>query len=341
MEGTSESRNKIFSAICDIVVEQEFVQSQADFYIKNCKVFKDEEENSHEYMKIFEEYVYIIDQAIESKLSSDFEQDQVEDFYKTFKDNYENYKAINYDTVDLLFNSIDFDNFKKTMLRFKDGMVNEKESERDPNKANLGEAGEEKFKGILHEQHDAKYKWRKMVEMKDTKHGFSGQLYMRPSEESPIDMLWIDVRVNNCTPEEFVKLFENGPPVKFALERRKVRDFNDTQSLIYAKIKLPMIDPREQVIKRTVKKQEDGSILHLLQSVMDDEFPIVDGVVRAQMYKCQVLRQAEDNPKDCVMTDISSMDLKGRFPARMINMIASQTLSKAFPELVKIIRESQ
>ena len=90
------------------------------------------------------------------------------------------YKEINYDTVDLLFNSIDFDNFKKTMLRFKEGMVNEKESERDPTKANLGESDESKFFKHLDENHDPKHKWRKMVEMKNEKLGFSGTLYMRP-----------------------------------------------------------------------------------------------------------------------------------------------------------------
>jgi len=70
-------------------------------------------------MKIFEEYVYIIDQAIESKLAEKFDEKSVDQFYKTFKDNYEKFKEINYDTVDILFNSIDFENFKKTMLRFK------------------------------------------------------------------------------------------------------------------------------------------------------------------------------------------------------------------------------
>ena len=51
-----------------------------------------------------------------------------------------------------------------------------------------------------------------------------------------------------------MKLFEEGPPVKFALEKRKVRDIDENTSLIYAKVKLPMIDPREQLIRRTVKK---------------------------------------------------------------------------------------
>lgn len=111
--------------------------------------------------------------------------------------------------------------------------------------------------------------------------------------------------------------------MKMAQERRKVRDFDENSSLLYLKIKVPMIDPREQVIKRTVIKNDDGTYIHLLQSVLDDEFPITDGIVRAQFYKCQLIKQSAENPKNMELTDISNMDLKGHFPPRMINMIAS------------------
>ena len=97
----------------------------------------------------------------------------------------------------------------------------------------------------------------------------------------------MNINLKDCSIDDFLKVFENGPPVKMALERRKVKNFSDNESLLYIKMKPPMMDAREQVIKRTVKRLEDGSVLHLLQSVLDDEFPITDGIVRAQMFKCQ------------------------------------------------------
>ena len=74
---SSNGMSEIFNSICEIMVDEDFVIGQTDFYIKNCKVFDDEDENKHEYMKIFEEYVYIIDQAIEAKLSNKYDEDQV------------------------------------------------------------------------------------------------------------------------------------------------------------------------------------------------------------------------------------------------------------------------
>jgi len=52
-----------------------------------------------------------------------------------------------------------------------------------------------------------------------------------------------------------------------------------------------------------------------------------------------LIKQSAENPKNIELTDISNMDLKGHFPPRMINMIASQVLSKGFPEIMKILRE--
>ena len=103
-----------------------------------------------------------------------------------------------------------------------------------------------------------------MVELKKKEGDFTGTLYMRPSDETPIDMIWLDLTIHDCKPEDFLNVFKEGPPFKLAVERRKVRDFDENTSLIYIKVKLPMIDAREQVIKRTVKKLDDGSYLHLL-----------------------------------------------------------------------------
>ena len=60
---------------------------------------------------------------------------------------------------------------------------------------------------------------------------WSGTLYMRPSEDTPIDTIWIQVKVKDCSAEDFMKVFETGPPIKMAQERKKVRDISDTQSL--------------------------------------------------------------------------------------------------------------
>lgn len=141
------------------------------------------------------------------------------------------------------------------MLRFKDGMINQKEEDRDQSKPNLGEAGEEKFYRLLSENHDSKYKWRKMIEIGDKKKNtYSGTIYQKPSDETPIDTLWSDLRMNNVTIDNFLDVFKDGPPMKMAKERKCFRRVSDTESYLRVLIKLPMLDMREQIIKRTISR---------------------------------------------------------------------------------------
>lgn len=137
---------------------------------------------------------------------------------------------------------------------------------------------------------------------------FKGTIYQKPSDDCQIDTLQMNLVIKNVKVEEWLKVHDDGPPVKNAAEKRKVRDISSSdtlrESLLYLKIKLPMMDPREMVIKRSIKKLENGMTLHLIQSVLDDEFPITEGIIRGQYYKCQLLKQADDNAADLDIIDI-------------------------------------
>lgn len=78
--------------------------------------FEDTEENKLEYTNIYTEYVYILEQIIEATLLSKYSNEDIEAFYGTFKENLTLYKTINPEVVETLFNFIDFDQFKKSML---------------------------------------------------------------------------------------------------------------------------------------------------------------------------------------------------------------------------------
>ena len=106
------NQNVIFNQVCEIITSEEFSDGQMDFHVKNCKIFTDDEENQHAYMDVFEEYVKLVDNAIDAELKKTNKQEDIDEFYKTFKDRYAQYKEINYDAVDILKNAIDFESFK-------------------------------------------------------------------------------------------------------------------------------------------------------------------------------------------------------------------------------------
>jgi len=60
-------------------------------------------------MDVYEKYVKLIDETIDAELQGKFSKEEISAFYSTFKQDYAHYKELNYDTVDVLNNSIDFE----------------------------------------------------------------------------------------------------------------------------------------------------------------------------------------------------------------------------------------
>ena len=90
------------------------------FYMQNSDLFdENEEENKLEYMNIYEEYLKINDDVIQSKLQEKFSEEQCINFISTFKDNLKNYEKEDKDTVDYMFELIDFQKFKQRMCNAK------------------------------------------------------------------------------------------------------------------------------------------------------------------------------------------------------------------------------
>ena len=70
METSSDKNLAIFNEISDYIIDPEFSSAQATFFEKIHDKIEDTEENKLEYTQIFEEYVYILENIIESKLKA-------------------------------------------------------------------------------------------------------------------------------------------------------------------------------------------------------------------------------------------------------------------------------
>jgi hypothetical protein len=60
---------------------------------------------------------------IEAKLKEKFSQEDIDEFYENFKERMAEYNEANSAAVDVLFGFVDFDKFKKNILRHKQDMA--------------------------------------------------------------------------------------------------------------------------------------------------------------------------------------------------------------------------
>jgi hypothetical protein len=128
MQSSSEKSKEIFKSICDLVIKPEFQKDQQGFFDQYSHQFDPKEENKLEYTPIYERYFEIVDKLIEARLIETYNhtREEVKQFYADFKANMSEFEKEDKDTMNILFNLVDFVKFKKFMLSYVRGAVDVK-----------------------------------------------------------------------------------------------------------------------------------------------------------------------------------------------------------------------
>ena len=116
MESTSETDKTIFGHIANLMSQDEFLKAHNEFIVANCRTFSEDEENKHEYHEVYNNYVKIIEDAIEGELKTQFDvsDDALNQFYEALKQpgQISAWENENKEVLDTLFSFTDFDKFK-------------------------------------------------------------------------------------------------------------------------------------------------------------------------------------------------------------------------------------
>lgn len=304
-------------------------------------MFSEGDENKLEYTQVHEEYIHVIDQAIEAQLLATFTDVEIAAFYDDFKAGFQAYKEKNPDAFEILCCTIDFPKFKEQMLKFKKGAVDVEEVPTGGS-AQTETKGEDLFWDLYKEDiGDPKNKWRKALSVKYVKEGFTGAIYQKPNPfpGTSIDLMRFDLDVKNCTRDIWCEVFKFGPPIKNIKCQEVVEEVGPQERIIYLRQQIPIMSDREHLIRWKRIDLENKQTLLILQTVQHKAKPIIKGVVRAQILKIQLLKQDEANPADMKITDFTSMDLKGYFPSRLMNMAIANMISIGILEVAAKVKE--
>ena len=90
MDNISDTNKKIFGSLRDLLTTTTFVDARMEFLNAHLNTFDANEENKLEYTGIYESYVQILDQLIDTKLveGSGFQSADVDAFYVDFAANH-------------------------------------------------------------------------------------------------------------------------------------------------------------------------------------------------------------------------------------------------------------
>ena len=106
-------------------------------------LFDEEEENKLEYTNVYQDYVHLMEHLLDATLKNDtynHTDEEVDEFYTSFKEESKVYITANEDVMDLLFGLVDFQKFKRSVLEYKKGCIDDKATE-DSSKLEYGKQG--------------------------------------------------------------------------------------------------------------------------------------------------------------------------------------------------------
>lgn len=209
----SDKNKEIYMKLCDLVLDPEFNEGQQAFFEKNCKSFSDDEENKHIYKEIHEEYIKILEMAIDAQIKQSYSEDELEAFYDHFAQNFKEYLDINENAYEVMKASLDFPHFKEQMLKF---MV-EDQQKPDQNKMQVESDDSNKYFELAKEKFDdPSSKWTKILDLNPKDNKFVAKAYRRPIDGDARggSMLKMDMNFRKTTIKEYLEMFKNGPPME-------------------------------------------------------------------------------------------------------------------------------
>jgi len=177
------------------------------FLEQHFDTFDANDENKLEYTEIHSRYVYILDEVIETNLRSKYSEDEVKNFYDTFKDNLQRYEEENHDGLDCLFGFLDFDKFKTYVLKLKAGKFEYTPKELEEGTDQMLMKDTSSFEEYLAEDvNNKKLGWKKILTIKEKKNILvSGILHQRKMQGSKIDLMRSDLTFRGVS----LKAFQN------------------------------------------------------------------------------------------------------------------------------------
>ena len=88
---------------------------------------------------------------------------------------------------------------------------------------------------------------------------------------------------------------------------------------------------RDSLLKIQMIHKGDGKLLQITTSVKrDDLMPEEEGRIRTDMYKAALFEQKGD---DLLLIDFTSLDMKGYYPPRLMNMMMAGWIPKGLSGL--------
>ena len=158
------------------------------------------------------------------------------------------------------------------------------------------------------------------------------------------DWLRFDCTMQNVSNKFAILEFMKNPQIAAGDMISEFKIFEDDgqgNQKIYWRMKMPMMSERDNVASMKTVQKEGDILFFQMASIDDDRYPVNKNVVR--MYQ-NITGYQKPHPtiKNAIeYTESDQMDMKGNFPARLLNMVMASAAKSEFEKMYKMIKDKE
>ena len=349
---------RVFLGVSELMTDSEFVSANQDFFERHCEQFDaNVEENKHEYKQIYEEFLKVQEDIIEAKLREKFSEDDVLAFYESLQEDIKVYEQKDKETVDFLYEMIDFDKFKAKMCNAKalNLMDRQLAAAKLQNTEMLKSRADFdiKVERALFDQRMAEsvtsqeHGWKKRLDQPDWKNDLIITVWSKKQEQSKNDLFRMRCKYRGIKLKDALEFFKTLPADKFDMIKiEKYEDVVQTpdeslwSAIRYRVTTAPMITDRDALsVVSFTKDAATGKYFFATRSIEDDRYP--EQSDRVRIFVTETYEMEESVEEGQVVTTISGFslyDVRGYVPPSILNMTAANNFLKFQTTLIKIMK---
>lgn len=146
----------------------------------------------------------------------------------------------------------------------------------------------------------------------------------------------LETSFKNVPKESIMDYWLNPPKSSFVKEMRVVEEWADGTKDVYTRMRIPLMSDRDMLCRmKTIKINDDRDYMEVT-SIERDDCPLVKKVVRMFVSSNVMIQNNKDSPTDTIdYCEMTSFDLKGYFPASLMNATMASEGLKEFKTMYK------
>jgi len=164
--------------------------------------------------------------------------------------------------------------------------------------------------------------WKKVKTTKEKdflKYGIKAEVYQRKQEGSKINLIRLDSTMKNLDCEKYVGSIANPTDTSMYKEYKVIENMPNGDVIVYQRVGLPLVNDRDCCFNVHTEKTDGEGVYLNCESIERDDFPTIKKIVRMYSLTTGWLRPHPTEKDLTLYTEFSINDLKGNFPASLIN----------------------